>query len=143
MEKTDALEELLSKVPFSGSLPIGTYEYIKELLTMNTQHNQVSLEMFFSLALVPFYDPMWNGLEETAGHIIYRLSDFVFVEERERIAVYPSEKASIIITDEELGSCSWCSLQDWRREWEKYHPIIPEFQKMLPSETYLAFEVPK
>lgn len=78
---------------------------------------------FFSSVLLGYYDAMWDGLDVTTGHILYCLSDFLHEDERKRMMMYPSPDGSII--NNELGA--WDSLEDWRKHWEKAHPVIPEF----------------
>lgn len=94
------------------------------------------IDEFFSWALLPYYTPYLPGdfyrLSQNAGHIIYRLSDFLTEEERQKIAIYPSEKGSMIIKMLS-GNVQWDSLEDWRKSWEKEHPIIPNFIKKLHS----------
>lgn len=124
-------------------LPIGDLRYIEDLLRGFKEIKDASsldslvsldslLEPFFSRALVPFYDAMWDGLDTTAGHVIYRLSDLVPEEKRRNIAIYPASTGSLIIEQ-----WNWATLEDWRKEWERYHKDIPQHNldrliKMLP-----------
>lgn len=105
-------------------------KYIKEHGT-----NSEIIESFFSWALYPYYCPRgidWDGMTTNAGHIIYRLSDFLQEEKRKNIAIYPNDKGSLMIEMYERSVC-WDSLEDWRKKWKKYYPIIPDFIKRLPS----------
>lgn len=117
---------------YSDELPIGDIEYLKRLAKTFKEHRNETgnLEFFFSFALMSFYDCMWEGLGTNAGHVVYRLSDFISEEERSIIKIYPSKDGSII--DEKIYP--WASLEDWRKEWEElYHSNIPDFTKKLPS----------
>lgn len=85
------------------------------------------------MALLGYYDAMWDGLTEEAGHIIYRLSDFLPVDKRMRLSVFSSKDGSIVELmgdgDEWLVSAS---LEDWRKEWRRAHKEIPHvFRKRL------------
>ena len=107
-------------------LPITDISYLKRLShhCLNVFHDDLveARASLFRLGLVGFYDCMWDGMKVEVGHILYRLSDFIEKTERKLIWVYPSENGTII---DEYG---WCdSLEDWRQQWEKMHPIIPEF----------------
>ena len=128
---------------YLGYLPIGDLDYLKELLdSCKKSKGKVSLEKllesFFSLALVPFYDPMWDGLKTHAGHVIYRLSDSVPEEKRRNIAIYPANNGSLI-----MDKYPWASLEDWRAEWQKYHKQIPgddikQLVKMImPADSFI------
>lgn len=89
-------------------------------------------EFFFSRALLPYYEAgisHWEGLDRETGHIIYRLSDLVDPEDRKVFAVYPSQDGSItkMLGDEgDEYESKWDSLEDWRDEWSKNHPEIPD-----------------
>ncbi len=95
-------------------LPTSTPEDVKKTWQMvnrtNLEHNE-KVELFFKLALQGFYSPMMDGMKSDAGHIIYRLSDYLTPEERQGIVVYHSNPET--------------SLDDWRTEWEKLHGSIP------------------
>lgn len=115
------------------SLPVGDIDGLKKLLAYFKEIkekeglNSESMKSFFGLALVSHYDCMWEGLRIEAGHMIYRLSDQIPPERRQTIPIYPYEDGSIKRQDG-----NWDSLEDWRKQWEKYNPNIPEFQKLLP-----------
>lgn len=114
---------------FPVDMPTGDADWLRTLLKEQLGRNgEIDQESFFSQALLGFYDAMWEGMNVTAGHIVYRLSDSVPRERREAMMIYPSSNGSIIT---ENGN--WDSLEDWRKQWEKYHPHIPEFIKLLPS----------
>lgn len=110
-------------------LPIADTAYLRENLKVlrwyvgNGGDREEGRKHFFSSVLLGYYDALWDGLDKTAGHLLYRLSDFLHEDERKRMMIYPSSDGSII--DAELGS--WDSLEDWRAHWEKTHPVIPEF----------------
>jgi hypothetical protein len=113
-------------------LPVGDIEHIRWIVKYFKEHrDNISVGSFFMMVLEPFYDCMWDGLNTVAGHVIYRLSDFVSEEERIKISIYPSENGSLII-DEGFGLGRWYSLEQWRKEWERYHQYIPELKKLLP-----------
>jgi hypothetical protein len=81
--------------------------------------NFTKLEIFFDLILTPYYFPesCSNGdITANAGHIIYRISDSIPLEIRERIKVYSND-----------------SLEDWRKEWASGGAVIPNFRKKLPD----------
>lgn len=65
---------------------------------------------------------------EVFNHAIYRLSDRIPKEQREKIPIWPEEGDTddLIIDD-----CPWTSLESWRKYWESGHPHIPFFQKAL------------
>jgi len=108
----------------------GIEKYLLEDPTYN------GVEGFFSWALLPYYTPFFSGdfygLGKNAGHIIYRLSDFIPEDERRNIPIYPSKDGTLLMKQLE-GNIQWDSLEDWRKSWEKDHPIIPDFIKKLPS----------
>jgi len=99
---------------------------VKTLMEAKELENSVKLELFFNLALTPYYSPD-GDLSVNAGHIIYRFSDFIPEETRKCIEVYPSERGSII----RENSC-WDSLEDWRKEWSS-HLSIPDFIKKIAA----------
>lgn len=72
---------------------------------------------FFMMALVGYYDCMWAGMNRDVGHVVYRLADLFDENIRKEIMIYPSGESDD----------RWYSLEDWRKEWEKAHPVIPEF----------------
>jgi hypothetical protein len=86
----------------------------------------VGIDLFFKLALYPYYDCLWKGVNVNCGHFIYRLSDHLPKEKREIITIHSSESGSIIT---EFGLVD--SLEDWRHIWEKEHKEIPTFQKEI------------
>ncbi|VVB82657.1 Uncharacterised protein [uncultured archaeon] len=94
------------------------------------------IDGFFSWALFPYYTPClpndFYGITKNAGHIIYRLSDFLSEETRKNIHIYPHEKGMVILKQLE-GNVRWDSLEDWRKEWKKNNSYIPDFIKRLPS----------
>lgn len=118
-------------------LPVGDIKWIKkvliyyqELKAEDPSFYSKHVPPFFMEVITPFYDCMWDGMTRDAGHVIYRLSDSVPKEVRESLAVYPNGETGSLMHDGGF----WNSLEDWRREWEKMNPIIPEFQKLLPGE---------
>lgn len=112
-------------------LRLGDTEYLKEIIKVIKEDNKIAdpIETFFFYALGPYYCPVgWDGIKRNAGHIIYRLSDFLPEEKRSNIAIYPSEHGSLIV-----NNYPWDSLGDWRKKWEKHYPNgIPEMIKKLP-----------
>lgn len=98
---------------------------------------------FFSGILVGFYDAMWSGIKEEVGHILYRLCEFVSLEERQMMMIYPSDDGSIIDIHDTLSGepVFWDSLEDWRHQWEEYHPVIPEFDFQKKFEARKMFQV--
>ncbi|GEM_PF-6533009 len=90
-------------------------------------------ELFFSVALLPYYDGgiTWEGMDAEVGHIIYRLTDLVDPDDRKAFAIYPSSDGSVTTKyeyeyDHEEREVKWDSLEDWRREWERTNPNIPD-----------------
>ncbi len=67
--------------------------------------HEEKIKLFFKLALQGYYSPMTDGMKGDAGHIIYRLSDHLTLEERLAIEVYP-----------------YITLEGWRIDWERHHP---------------------
>lgn len=111
-------------------LPVGNVDYLKKLVEDYKRYREIkNLELFFSMALLPFYDAMWDGLTSDAGHLMYRLSDFLSEDKRRCMSIYPSSNGSLSID----GSI-WDSLEDWRKMWAKYNPYIPELKKILKLE---------
>jgi hypothetical protein len=114
------------------NLPVGDIEHLKRLTKTFSEHKgeQGNLEMFFMFALLPYYEFIsYDGLDRRTGHVIYNLSNFVKQEDREKIIVFRTEKGSIV--DEE--GKAWDSLEDWRKQWEKINPVIPNLIKEIPS----------
>jgi hypothetical protein len=89
------------------------------------------LKIFFWFALgfrQPYpYDV--DKTDETYGHILYRISDFVPEQLRRKIQVYESDKGSLI--EKNLISTRWASLEDWRKVWKDKHPIIPDYAETM------------
>lgn len=98
----------VTDIPFLKDVAERVMAYYKQV---GDKHK--ARELFFSLALVGFYDCMAGGLKSDAGHIIYRFSDYVDPDERAKIEIYP-------------GKDRWDNLKDWRAEWEKLHRAIPD-----------------
>ncbi len=121
------------------NLPITDVPRLRELVEDYQKNPNFTKEDFFSFALLGYYDAMHGGMNAIAGHIIYRLSDFVEEEERKEMKIYPSQTGSIVIQHEGEGAeffgdeeDRWDSLEDWRKLWEKDNPFIPEYQRQLP-----------
>ena len=115
---------------FDG-LPIADVSYLRILAQDYKDNPNLTAEWFFSFALLGYYDAMWDGLNGTAGHIIYRLSDAIEQPQRKIMAIYPKSTGSIIRKEVDR----WDSLEDWRKQWENLHPVIPDYKKQLPENT--------
>lgn len=127
--------------------PIGTPEIVREVLERagNLFKMRPDLEMgeklqlFFMDALVPYFDCLWEGMDETAGHIVYRLSDRLPPHIRSNIGVYPRavrrDQTSPLgyNVDMKANMSGWTTLEEWRREWETQHRNIPPLQELLPE----------
>lgn len=92
-------------------LPLGDLEKLRDLVGEYEKNPNLSTELFFSVALIPYYSPMWEGLDQQAGDVIYVLSEFVPEEKRRTMYVYPSSTGSLLEED-----VKWDSLEDWRAE---------------------------
>lgn len=118
-------------------LPIADVPHLRKLAETYRDDPDFTTDFFFSLALRGFYDAMWDGLNATAGHIIYRLSDTIEKPQRETMDIYPSPTGSIIFEHKSGKNHGyvdrWDSLEDWRKQWERLHPVIPEYTKQLPG----------
>ena len=91
----------------------------------------LSPDRFFGLALYDAYDTLVSplGIAPVAGHIIYRLSDFVDEDQRRTIVLYPNSTGSVIDNGE---SCD--SLEDWRVNWISiYKDGIPPLSELWPE----------
>jgi len=112
---------------------IGDIPYLKELaraIKEDRMDFEKGVEWFFHCALLPYYQPIdWDGMNIDAGHIIYRLSDFLPEEKRSKIEIYPNPHGGSLI----INDYPWDSLEDWRKQWEKYHSYIPPIIKKLPA----------
>jgi hypothetical protein len=98
-----------------------SFEWFKSTLD-ETGDRPKARDVFFSSALMGFYDPTYMGLGTEAGHIVYRLSDHLSEAERSTIKIYPSPTGSLSINGNR-----WDSLEDWRKEWESLPDEIPHF----------------
>lgn len=121
--------------------PIGNIEDVRKFVHEFTAHGD--LKRFFSDSLEPFYDAMYDGLRPNAGHVLYRLSDFVDEQERKEIAIYPSSDGSLNVPHEQEGGgvvySKSNSLEDWRKSWEKCTDgVIPTLEEMLPPESDIS-----
>ncbi len=98
-------EEMQDQTP----LEVSGVDQIRELLLIMRAMPDPSLEVFFSLALAPFFDEvLHNGMTTEAGNVLYRLSDLVHEQQRRFIKVYPKAV--------EFGM-GWHTLQEWREVW--------------------------
>jgi len=113
-------------------------EHIKKFINEGGNIQQAR-ELLFSAILVGYYDCMWGGMDRDVGHLLYRLSDFIGEEERRQMMIYPSEDGMIFDYDLFL----WDSLEDWRKQWEKSHPIIPEFDFQKHLEAIQILRLPE
>lgn len=74
-------------------------------------------ELFLRQVLAAYYDSYVSpdGITPAFGHALYRLTDFIALEERLRIEIYPKRGKD------------WYMLEDWRHAWETDFPAgIPE-----------------
>lgn len=121
-------------LPMFDDLPIADNAYIlrcletaKRFKKTRKPDNEKLLEIFFSDALTPYYDCMFEGLKGDSGNIIFALSEQVPEELRRKIEIYPN-------------GADWHSLEDWRTEWLKNNsrptlgPTFPKLLEMLKAE---------
>jgi len=116
--------------------PIGNIEDVRTFV--QKFRGDGNLERFFSDSLMPFYDALYDSLRSNAGHVLYRLSDFVDEQERKKIAIYPGSDGSLDVSHEQEGGeatySKWNSLEDWRKSWEQTTDgLIPTLSEMLPE----------
>jgi hypothetical protein len=126
-----------------GTLPIGTADTVRRVLEraqalFNMRDDldmDDKLQLFFMDVLLPYYDCMWSGMDQTAGHIIYRLSDQIPPEARHQIGVYPRavRREQMFKIDPSAPTQGWTTLNEWRREWEAHNKDIPPLQELLPE----------
>ena len=122
VEQKDSLDGLLNE----------DVSHLRMLVQKYRDNPKFTTEHFFSLALFAFYDVMdEEGINGTTGHIIYRMSDAVIEKQRETIPIYPDSTGSLILPDE---GDPWDSLEDWRKQWQRLHPVIPVLTKQLSEE---------
>jgi hypothetical protein len=115
-------------------------EFIQALLSLA---EQVNIESFFFHALETYYetpefreDYNKSRFKVYAGHLLYRLSDYIPMEHREKIRVcLDIDCIGKLI----INGANWLSLEDWRVEWERNRPI-PFFQRQLLSELVRKIE---
>lgn len=48
------------------------------------------------------------------------------------MAIYPASSSENVSAS--YNGRPWYSLEDWRKEWERHNPYIPELTKALPPE---------
>lgn len=108
-------------------LLVGDIDWLRTLASQHKDNPELSVEIFFKFALVGYYDTMWSGLQRICGDFVYRLSDFIPLEDRKKMLIYPSRNGSLIIDDHLCDS-----LEDWRGKWEKSRGAIPFFRPQLP-----------
>jgi hypothetical protein len=108
-------------------LSVGDISWLRTLASQYKDNPELSTEFFFEFALLGYYDVMWSGLQGICGDFVYRLSDFVPLEDRKKMLIYPSSNGSLVIDDS-----VWDSLEDWRRRCEKSRGAIPFYQPQLP-----------
>src|SRR3990167_11295994 len=99
------------------SLSVGDADYVKKsvdfikILKENSSKNKSELrKALFSTLLTPYYDCMFEGMDIDVGNFIYRLSDLILEDEREKIEIYPDGE-------------DWYNLNDWRKEWSRNKTI--------------------
>lgn len=91
------------------------------------------IHLFFSSALLPYYDPCGDGANGTCLDLLYRLSDRIEEDERRNILIYPEKDGEIYDSE---GDCQWNSLEDWRKEYFKQRireGPIPELRKLIET----------
>lgn len=81
--------------------------------------------LFLHLILGP--DPASELIGDTAGHVIYRLSDHIDPEVRQQTPVYPDSSENVLPKIIDEHGIPWASLQQWREWWLRVHPVIPQF----------------
>lgn len=106
----------------SWDLPTADREYVLKLIELVKIGYITDIRHFFMDGLVGYYDCMFSGMSTEVGHLMYRLSDFVPLEQRQIMMIYPSTNGSIIAEDG-----TWDSLEDFRKAWEGHFSEIPEF----------------
>jgi hypothetical protein len=126
-----------------GTLPIGDTDTIrtvieraKALFDMRDDLDFADkLHLFFMDALVPYFDCMWSGMDQTAAHIVYRLSDQIPPHIRSAIGVYPQavRREHMFKVPGNTDREGWTTLEEWRREWEAHNPNIPPLHDLLPE----------
>lgn len=124
-------------------LPVGTSETVRQVLerarTLFAMRDDLDLgeklQLFFMDVLIPYYDCLWGGMDQTAGHIIYRLSDQLPPDARRNIGVYPRavRREQMFKLDPQTATAGWTTLEEWRREWEAHNKNIPPLQELLPE----------
>jgi len=114
-------------------IPISHLEFIRACVKAHRDDPEnFGLEaLFLNILMGP--DPLDEEIDLTAGHVAYRLSDFVDPEERKIIAVQPAAPEIGYPGTIVREGIQWHSLEEWRSFWKRVHPDIPEFVKKLPS----------
>ena len=127
-------------------MPHGDIEFLTKVHNSINEHkNEINnpKSFFFQLALEPYYCPLYDGMDKVCLDLVYRLSDKLSYEERDKIMVYPSNVGSILDFDEKSQrTIRWDSLEDWRREWKiTRRGHIPELIKLLEIKNLKNFKI--
>lgn len=77
-------------------------DMIRRLLSFFRANRQLGLRTFFLMALAPYYEPQYGGLQRDACFILYRLSDQV-----------PQAVQRTLCVGRKNDS-DWYTLEDWR-----------------------------
>ena len=134
------MANFLDRIPHEFyELPTATPDWLRKLIAYHLEtFGEIRKDLFFSEALLGYYDCMWEGMTAITGHVVYRLSDSLSEAERQTVTIYPSPEGSIVHKE-----TFWDSLEDWRHSWEKQHPVIPELKTLLPEGTQLLIKAPQ
>lgn len=107
-------------------LPISDLDRVRRtLLFIRASSLPDPLGFFFREVLLPYYDCMFEGLNQQASFVIYRLSDKVPVELRRALDIYPQ------------GDNGYATLEDWREDFvgtlKRGETDIPHFYGETPE----------
>src|SRR5687767_6019427 len=112
------------------SLPVTDPEYIRSLIEAVRQGKLTDVRLFFILALEGYYSPMLDGMNRDVGHFLYRLSDLMPAEDRAKLKIYPNYESGSLVDN----GVRWDTLEDFRREWAKSNPHIPQLDLLRSLE---------
>lgn len=112
-------------------LPVGDIKHLRGTMQLlEYVIPEKKTEFFFRNVLVSYYDCMFDGLSIGIGDFVYRLSDRLTLEERQKIPIYPSKNGTIIVESTIFEDNNWLSLEQWRNEWSTSRKI-PEMSELL------------